>query len=81
LLHRCDQVDDDHASSSTRRADSFRRAVQATKGTATTTIHKIALNPLRHRGFTLAIMSDDAQVGKRVIQTDFSIDSRIDAIP
>ncbi|MGH3025534.1 MAG: hypothetical protein ACRDLR_03725 [Gaiellaceae bacterium] len=27
-------------------------------------ISKIALNPLRHKGFTFAIMSDASQVGK-----------------
>jgi hypothetical protein len=41
----------------------------------------IALNPLRHRAFTLVMMAEAIEVGKRETQNNFAIYGRFVAIP
>jgi uncharacterized protein YjbI with pentapeptide repeats len=56
LLRRCDQVDDARASTSTRRAVSFLRAIRAATGTTKRVNETNALIPLRRRAFMFPIV-------------------------
>jgi hypothetical protein len=75
LLRHCDNVDDDHASPSTRRADFFRRVRRTVKGSTTNAIDKIALIPLHRNGFMRGISLVRINASKRRKPKNFSIES------
>jgi hypothetical protein len=54
-LRRCNKVDGAVGTSSTRRADRFRRVKRADKGRTSSMIVVITLKPLFRNGFTIAI--------------------------